>query len=215
MRVLGDTGTVTQALITGNVDAMVVPYSYADMAKRAGASSLADVGTVNVVFQPPSCARQKIPPRYHDTMVGITKGIVESLVYILDPANKRDVGEALKKNLRLSKDEDIEAAYKVSRLQMPNLDIAPNLEAWRLLNGWSSGSTRKFRKRTWSSDRHRPAQIWKPAASWRRCERIAAMTKLCSHEGTNMTKVTKENMNLFSEFVYFALRGKAGNHVNF
>ena len=46
MRVLGDTGTVTQALITGNVDAMVVPYSYADIAKRAGARSLADVGTV-------------------------------------------------------------------------------------------------------------------------------------------------------------------------
>ena len=38
MRVLGDTGTVTQALVTGNVDAMVVPYSYAEIAKRAGAS---------------------------------------------------------------------------------------------------------------------------------------------------------------------------------
>src|SRR5512147_1173180 len=33
MRVIGDTGTVTQALITGNVDAIVVPYSYADVAK--------------------------------------------------------------------------------------------------------------------------------------------------------------------------------------
>ena len=40
MRVIGDTGTVTQALITGNVDAMVVPYSYSDMAKRAGAKAL-------------------------------------------------------------------------------------------------------------------------------------------------------------------------------
>ncbi|HXK29525.1 MAG TPA: hypothetical protein VJ646_14830, partial [Candidatus Binatia bacterium] len=33
--------------------------------------------------------------------------------------------------LRLSKDEDVEAAYRVSRLQMPNLDVTPNLEAWR------------------------------------------------------------------------------------
>ena len=32
----------------------------------------------------------------------------------------------------VGKDEDIEAAYKVARLQMPNLDVAPNLEAWRL-----------------------------------------------------------------------------------
>jgi hypothetical protein len=39
----------------------------------------------------------------------------------------------LKKHLRLSKDEDIEASYRVARLQMPNLDIAPNLESWRVV----------------------------------------------------------------------------------
>ena len=133
MRVLGDTGTVTQALVTGNVDAMVVPYTYADMAKRAGARSLADVGTVNMIFQlTVMCTPKDSIAVNHETMVNLTKGVVESLVFILDPANKRDVGEALKKNLRLSKDEDIEAAYKVSRLQMPNLDIAPSLEAWQL-----------------------------------------------------------------------------------
>ena len=133
MRVLGDTGTVTQALVTGNVDAMVVPYSYADMAKRAGARSLADVGTVNMIFQlTVMCAPKDSAAINHETMVSLTKGVVDSLVFILDPANKRDVSETLKKNLRLSKEEDIEAAYKVARLQMPNLDIAPNFEAWRL-----------------------------------------------------------------------------------
>jgi ABC-type nitrate/sulfonate/bicarbonate transport system substrate-binding protein len=133
MRVLGDTGTVTQALITGNVDAMVVPYTYAEMAKRAGARSLADIGTVNLVFQlTVMCAPKDSAAVNHETMVALTKGIVESLAFILDPANKRDVGDSLKKNLRLSKDEDVEAAYKVSRLQMPNLDIAPNGEAWQL-----------------------------------------------------------------------------------
>ena len=133
MRVLGDTGTVTQALVTGNVDAMVVPYSYADMAKRAGARSLADVGTINMVFQlTVMCAPKDSTAINHETMVNLTKGVVESLVFILDPANKRDVGEALRKNLRLSKDEDIEAAYKVARLQMANLDVAPSPEAWRL-----------------------------------------------------------------------------------
>ena len=133
MRVLGDTVSVTQALITGNVDAMVVPYSYADMAKRAGARSLADIGTVDMVFQlTVMCAPKDSSAVNHETMVALTKGIVEALVFILDPANMRDVGEALKKHLRLSKDEDVEAAYKVARLQMPNLDIAPNGEAWRL-----------------------------------------------------------------------------------
>jgi hypothetical protein len=56
---------------------------------------------------------------------------VEALVYIQEPANTRDVTEVLKKHLRLTRDEDIEASYKVARLQMAGLDIAPNPEAWR------------------------------------------------------------------------------------
>jgi ABC-type nitrate/sulfonate/bicarbonate transport system substrate-binding protein len=111
---------------------MVVPYSYADIAKRAGARSLADVGTVNMIFQlTVMCAPKDSPAVNHETMVNLTKGIIDSLAFILDPANKRDVSEALKKHLRLSRDEDIEASYKVARLQMPNLDVAPNLEAWK------------------------------------------------------------------------------------
>ena len=51
MRVIGDTGTQTQALLTGNIDAAMLPYSYAEAAKRAGARSLADVGALKVVYQ--------------------------------------------------------------------------------------------------------------------------------------------------------------------
>jgi ABC-type nitrate/sulfonate/bicarbonate transport system substrate-binding protein len=131
--VLGDTGTVTQALVTGNVDAMVVPYSYAEIAKRAGARSLADAGTKKMVFQlTVMCAPKGSASINQETMINLTKGVIDSLAYILDPANKREVGETLKKNLRLSRDEDVEAAYKVARLQMPNLDVAPNLAAWQL-----------------------------------------------------------------------------------
>lgn len=67
---------------------------------------------------------------HRDTIINLTKGLVHALVFILDPANKKDVSEVLKKNLRLSKDEDVEATYKVACLQMPNLDVAPNTEAW-------------------------------------------------------------------------------------
>ena len=134
MRVIGDTGTVTQALITGNVDAMVVPYSFSDMAKRAGANSLADAGKLNITYQATvMCAQKDSTAISGEAMIALTKGIVDALAYILDPANKRDVSEVLKKNLRLSKDEDVEASYRVARLQMPNLDIAPNLEAWRVV----------------------------------------------------------------------------------
>jgi ABC-type nitrate/sulfonate/bicarbonate transport system substrate-binding protein len=134
MRVIGDTGTVTQALITGNVDAMVVPYSYGDIAKRAGAKALADAGKQNVTYQATvMCSQKDSTAVTNDTMIALTKGIVDALAYILEPANKREVGEVLKKNLRLSKDEDVEASYRVSRLQMPDLDVAPNLEAWRVV----------------------------------------------------------------------------------
>jgi len=132
MRVIGDTGTVTQALTTGNIDAAVVPYSFADMAKRAGARSLADAGTVKVVYQGTAmCARKDSTEITSETVIGLTKGIVEALVYIQEPANKSDVSEILKKHLRLTREEDIEASYKVTRLQMTGLDIAPNPEAWR------------------------------------------------------------------------------------
>src|SRR5918993_3476448 len=132
MRVIGDTGTVTQALTTGNIDAAVVPYSFADMAKRAGARSLADAGTVKLVYQGTAmCARKDSTAITSETMIGLTKGIVEALVYIQDGANKRDVSEILKKHLRLTREEDIEASYKVTRLQMTGLEIAPDPEAWR------------------------------------------------------------------------------------
>jgi ABC-type nitrate/sulfonate/bicarbonate transport system substrate-binding protein len=134
MRVLGDTTTVTQALISGNVDAAIIPYSFADMAKRAGAHSLADLGAVKIVYQATAICSQKdstaISPA---TMVGLTKGLVEALVYIQEPSHKREVMEVLKRNLRLSKEEDVEASYKVTRLQMPNLEVVPNPDVWRVI----------------------------------------------------------------------------------
>ena len=104
------------------------------MAKRAGARSLADLGALKIIYQATAICSQKdsdtISP---EIMVGLTKGLVEALVYIQDPSHKRDVMEVLKKNLRLSKDEDIEASYKVTRQQMPSLDVAPNPEVWKLI----------------------------------------------------------------------------------
>jgi hypothetical protein len=66
-------------------------------------------------------------------MTGLTKGLIEALVYIQDLNHKKDVTEVLKKNLRLSKAEDIEASYNVTRLQMPTLEVAPHPEAWRAI----------------------------------------------------------------------------------
>jgi len=132
VRVIGDTGTQTQALVSGNIDAAILPYSYSEMAKRAGAHSLADAGALKLTYQATvMCALKESSVVTAETMIALTKGLIESLIYILEPANRRDVAVVLKKNLRLSKDEDADAAARVARLQMPNLDVALNVDAWK------------------------------------------------------------------------------------
>ncbi len=98
MRVIGDTGTQTQALLSGNIDAAVLPYSYADIAKRAGARSLADVGALKVVYQATvMCALKDSSTVTPETHIALTKGLIESLIYILEPANRREVARDTQK----------------------------------------------------------------------------------------------------------------------
>jgi len=132
MRVIGDTGTQTQALLSGNIDAAVLPYSYAEMAKRAGARSLADVGALKVVYQATiMCSLKDSGSVTLETPIALTKGLIESLIYILEPANRREVAAILKRNLRLAKDEDGEASARTAQLQMPNVEVGLNVDSWK------------------------------------------------------------------------------------
>jgi hypothetical protein len=104
------------------------------MAKRAGARSLADSGQLKLAYQGSSlCTLRESMNHSGEMLTALMKGLIESLVYIQDPAHKREVMEVLRKNLRLSKEEEAEASYKVLRLQMTTLDVAPNIEAWRAI----------------------------------------------------------------------------------
>jgi ABC-type nitrate/sulfonate/bicarbonate transport system substrate-binding protein len=132
MRVIGDTGTQTQALLTGNIDAAMLPYSYAEIAKRAGARSLADVGALKVVYQATvMCSLKDSSSVTLETYIALAKGLIESLLYILAPTNRREVAAILKRNLRLAKDEEAEASVRVAQLQMPNVEIALNTDSWK------------------------------------------------------------------------------------
>lgn len=132
VRIIGDTGTQTQAIVSGNIDAAILPYSYAEIAKRAGARSLADAGALKLVYQATvMCALKEPATVTPEMMTALTKGLMESLLYILEPANKREVAAVLKRNLRLSKDEDGDAAARVAQLQMPNVEVGLSLDAWR------------------------------------------------------------------------------------
>jgi ABC-type nitrate/sulfonate/bicarbonate transport system substrate-binding protein len=131
MRVIGDTPTVTQALISGNIDAAVLPYSFSGLAKRAGFRSLADTGKLKLSYQGSGlCAQREVIANSPDLITRLVKGMIEAVLFIHNPSYKQDVMEILKKNLRLAKVEDVESSYEVLHAAT-TLDVAPSLPAWR------------------------------------------------------------------------------------
>ncbi len=131
LRVIGDTATITQALITGQVDAAVLPYSFSERAKRAGFHSLADAGELKGALQLTGlCAQRDFVLQSRDLVLRLIQGMVEAVVFIHDPKNKADVMQVLKKNLRFDKLEETEMSYKVLR-QVATLEVDLNLEAWK------------------------------------------------------------------------------------
>jgi NitT/TauT family transport system substrate-binding protein len=133
MRSLGDTATVTQALGSGGVDATVIPYSFSEAAKRAGANVLADIGKLPIPYQGTTlCFLRDSPSGNPDQINRLLKGLVESVVLIHDPTSKPDVLEILRKAFRFPRLEDAEASYRVLNL-MATIELMPDPAAWRIV----------------------------------------------------------------------------------
>jgi ABC-type nitrate/sulfonate/bicarbonate transport system substrate-binding protein len=133
MRVLGDTATVTQALGTGGVDATVIPYSFSEAAKRAGANVLADVGKLPIPYQGTTiCFLRDTPSANADQINRLLRGLVDSVSLIQDPAARTEVTEILRKMFRFPRLEDAEASYKVLT-QMATIELAPDPAAWKIV----------------------------------------------------------------------------------
>jgi ABC-type nitrate/sulfonate/bicarbonate transport system substrate-binding protein len=133
MRILGDTATVTQALGSGGVDATVIPYSFSEAAKRAGANMLADIGKLPIPYQGTTiCFLRDTPSSNPDTINRLLKGLVDAVVMIHDPAHKIDITEILRKAFRFPRLEDAEASYKVLT-QMATIELSPDPAAWKIV----------------------------------------------------------------------------------
>jgi NitT/TauT family transport system substrate-binding protein len=133
LRVIGDTATITQALITGQVDAAVLPYSFSDIAKRAGYHSLADAGELKGALQVTGlCAQRDFIVRSRDVVLRLVQGMVEAVAYIHEAKNKANVVQTLKKNLLFQKLEDTEASYDVLR-RTATLEVDLKPEAWKTI----------------------------------------------------------------------------------
>ena len=133
MRILGDTATVTQALGSGGVDATVIPYSFSEAAKRAGANVLADIGKLNFPYQGTTlCFFRDSAASAAEQVSRLLKGLVDAVVMIHDPGAKPEIVEILRKAFRFPKAEDAEASYKVLTI-MATVDIMPDPAAWKIV----------------------------------------------------------------------------------
>jgi len=133
MRILGDTATVTQALGSGGVDATVIPYSFSEAAKRAGANVLADIGKLNFPYQGTTlCYLRDGPASAADQVARLLKGMVDAVTLIHDPSAKPEIVEILRKAFRFPKAEDAEASYKVLTI-MATVELMPDPAAWKLV----------------------------------------------------------------------------------
>ncbi|HXG50937.1 MAG TPA: ABC transporter substrate-binding protein [candidate division Zixibacteria bacterium] len=131
LRIIGDTATITQALIAGQIDAAVLPYSFSERAKRAGFHPLANAGELKGALQLTGlCAQRDFVAQSRDTALRLVQGMVEAVVFIHDPRNKAEVSRVLKKHLRFDSAEDTETSYRVLR-QVSTLDVDLNAEAWK------------------------------------------------------------------------------------
>jgi ABC-type nitrate/sulfonate/bicarbonate transport system substrate-binding protein len=133
MRILGDTATVTQALGSGGVDATVIPYSFSEAAKRAGANVLADIGKLNFPYQGTTiCFLRESAASSRDQISRLLKGLVDAVVLIHDPNAKPEIVEILRKAFRFPRPEDAEASYKVLAI-MATVELMPDPAAWKIV----------------------------------------------------------------------------------
>lgn len=143
MRVIGDEPTILQALLASNIDAAVITFASAAVAKRAGLRSLANTTDLKVPYQGVGiCTRSDRIANSPDLMMRLVKGMIEGVVFIQDPRNKREVMDILRKHLRLSTDQDAETSYSALRT-VSSLDVAPDPEAWRNIQKYVSRVTPK------------------------------------------------------------------------
>jgi len=131
MRVIGEEPTIVQALLSANIDAAVLTLPSAAVAKRSGMRALVNSTELRIPLQTVGiCGKSERLAGSSDLMTRLTKGMIDAVVYILDPRNKREVAETMKKHLRLNTDEDAETSYHSLR-SIASLDIAPDPAAWK------------------------------------------------------------------------------------
>ncbi|HEX2387089.1 MAG TPA: ABC transporter substrate-binding protein [Candidatus Binatia bacterium] len=124
---LGDQSVLTPALATGVIDAAYLSETYSATVKAKGFNVLVDMAKAPIPYQglalaaPRSYIKQR--PQIIDALL---RGVVESIAFIQQPAQKQSVVKSLVKNLRLKNPRDAESGYDALQW-LYSLDIRPTL----------------------------------------------------------------------------------------
>jgi ABC-type nitrate/sulfonate/bicarbonate transport system substrate-binding protein len=110
---LGDQGVIAQGLSAGAVDAAFLGYTYGKALESKGFRILADVEKLPIPYQGSGImARRSFAVSSPAIVENVLRGLLESLAFIRDPANKTAVLKSLAKGLRLRRVEEAEEGYQ-------------------------------------------------------------------------------------------------------
>lgn len=126
--IVGDQSVLTQALATGNIDGAYLGYTFSTLLKEKGFRVLVDLGKAPIPYQGLSLATQRSYLRQNTQIVdSVLRGVVESVAFIQNPAQKQVAIKSLIKNLRLKSVQEAESGYQALQW-LYSLDIRPNLK---------------------------------------------------------------------------------------
>ena len=125
--VVGDQSVLTQAMATGRIDASYLGYTFSAILKEKGFPALLDIGRAPIPYQGLALvARRSYLKQNARTVDAILRGVLESVAFIQNPANRDVALKSLVKNLRLSNTREAESGYEVLQW-LYSLDIKPHL----------------------------------------------------------------------------------------
>jgi len=124
--VLGDQSVLTQALAAGKIEGAYLGYTFSTILKEKGFPVLLDIGKASIPYQGLALAARRSYLRQNPQVAdAVLRGVLESVVFIQNPAHKEQAVKSLVKNLRLNSAKEAESGYEVLQW-LYNLDIHPN-----------------------------------------------------------------------------------------
>jgi ABC-type nitrate/sulfonate/bicarbonate transport system substrate-binding protein len=116
----GSTPERINALFTGAIDAAFFNPEVEQIVLQQGFPILFDLGKANVPFQSSGLATSRRYIRANPQVVeNLIKAVIEGVVFVQNPANKKIVVDSIARNLRLDRPDRLERAYQTISESFP------------------------------------------------------------------------------------------------